>query len=662
MPNPPRAPVAPLPLLALLIAVRVATAEVPPSKWLPVAGADLTLHDSAIEPGVDAEILFTKTWVEDSYSSYLNSSRDHYVRLKVYTAGGAQKYSKIDIDYPLREALVTDVRARVVKPDGSTVEADRKKIVDATVVKLHRAGIKRRSIPLPGVTSGCVIEYRYHEDLFDDNAWVQAYDFQFKMPARRVEYYLKPLEVPEVFPREMTFHTTARTADTRRDGYYQVVAVDQRPYVEEPDSPPEYQIRGWMLHYYTTEELKTPEAFWRDYARKEGRRADAVTRPNKNVKDLAASICAGAAGDEAKVHALSDWIRLNFRILGSTSRDSLRAAGIDANSDARQALKQRAGSAEDAEMAFISLARAAGPQARLLRVPERSELFFDPNMMDGAFVRSFDAGIRLDGRWRGFDVAARYLPWDMLLWSEEMQPAVFCDPDSGGFITLDVAAPERSTITGSGAFALAEDGTLDGTVHSTFAGHANEEYRRLFEDVAGTRVDSVFVDALGWNTPAIRISNVTLGRATREWDPLGIDYHVVIPEHAAVTGKRMVLQPSAMYAHQPARFTAGTRRAAVCFHHAWVELDTLRIRLPQGWRVEAMDSPIPVRAEGVADYRASILKSDDGRELIFVRLLVVGKDGSIFFPVGSYPDVKKLFDLIHDRDQATVTLVREEPK
>jgi hypothetical protein len=317
-----------------------------------------------------------------------------------------------------------------------------------------------------------------------------------------------------------------------------------------------------------------------------------------------------------------------------------------------------AGGLEDVELAFVALLRGAGLDARLLRVPERSWMFFDVNMMDESFVRSLDVAVLLHGRWRGFDVAAPYLPWDMLVADEESQPAVFCDPDSGGFITLDSSEPERSASRHTATLTLMPDGTLDGDVHATFSGHANEDLRAALEDAHGDDADTAFVDALGWDRHSVQISRVRVDRGARDWDPLQVDYHVVMPEHATVTSKRILLQPAAMHAHEPARFTAGKRRWPVYFKHSWAESDTIRIRLPAGWRVEELDQPQPVEAKGVAAYRASILQSDDGAQLLYLRALVAGEDGTTLFPADSYPALKRLFDLIHDGDQATVTLVR----
>jgi len=647
---------------ALAVAAGAASAEPRPDRWQPVTPEELALHDSVIEPGTDVEALFVKVWTDDSYTSYLESARDYYLRLKIYTDAGAQKYSTIDIDYPLHGVRLSDVRARVVQPDGSTAELGKKAVTERVAMKVGREGVRRASFALPGVRAGSVIEYRYRLTWSDDQAWILVCDFQFEYPARLVTYHLNPIEMPGLYTRQLAFHTVAHNSDGRVDGYYESTALDLRAYRAEPDSPPEYQVRGWVVFYYTTEALESPDVYWRKYARSEWEWVDPFTRPDGAVSQLATNVCVGVTGDLERVHALSDWMRDNFRVAGSASPESLRAAGLSKNGDARAALRQRGGTAFDAVLALVALARGAGLEARLARVPERSELFFDQNMMSDRFLRSYDAAIRVGGTWTCFDACGRYLPWDMLNWAEEAQPALLCDRDSSRFVSTAMAEPERSRMVRRGELTLHDDGTLEGDIATTYSGHLNGAYRALFEDIPGSAVDSTYVNELGWNVGGVEVSDVALDRGAHDWDPLVVRCHLRLREHATVAGKRMILEPANVHAHVSTRFTSGTRRSPVYFRYAWTELDSVGIRLPEGWSVEAVDSPEPVRADSVAEYRAQNLVSDDRRSIVHLRWLVIGEQGSTYFPTQSYAGVKKLFDMIHERDRATITLVRTEGK
>jgi hypothetical protein len=648
------------PLLLVLFAAAPARAEKYPDKWLPVTEAERLATDSAIDPGVAAEAIWVKAWVTDAFSNTWTSHRDYYVRMKIFTEAGAQQYSKVDIDYPLKDVSVDNIQARVVQPDGSIVELDKKAVITETRARHAGNGVLRKSFPLRGVHPGSVIEYRYRRSAMDDEAWWQAYDFQFDFPARLVAYYVDPIRADGISTRQMTFHSSATTERDRDDiRYFNVVATNQHAYAEEPDSPPEYQVRGWMLTYYTTEALREPDVFWKDYGKEQWEWVDKYTAPDREVTELAKLVCSGVTGDLPRVQAMSEWIRANVRLLQSSAPESLKAAGVRRNDNARDVLRQRTGTGLEVDLALVALARGAGMEARLFKVPSRERIFFDEKMMSGGFLGSFDAGIRVDGRWRVFDVASRQLPWDMLPWAEEGQRALLCDRDSSRFVETDMPEPDRSETLVSGTLVLDEDGNLEGDLVTTYTGHANSETRGLFEDVRGSQVDSVFVDALGWNGHGIDVSHVQLDRGAHAWDPLAVHCHVRIKEHATATAKRVILEPSAMRAHVPARFTAGTRRTPVYFEHGWMERDSLRIRYPAAWKVEAVDSPTPVHSEGVSDYRSSTLVGEENHELLYLRTFALGYGGSIYFRISAYPAVKDLFDLVHQKDQSTVTFLRD---
>jgi hypothetical protein len=78
--------------------------------------------------------------------------------------------------------------------------------------------------------------------------------------------------------------------------------------------------------------------------------------------------------------------------------------------------------------------------------------------------------------------------------------------------------------------------------------------------------------------------------------------------------------------------------------------------------VESAESGQPLTAESVSDYAAGVMVSDDETQVLYVRRFRMGIDGSIYFPVDSYPAVKQLFDAVQKRDRIALTLTRADAK
>ncbi len=633
----------------------------PSEEWDPVAPEDLALATSKIEPGAGAEAIFWRMWVQDEFAGGdVKQSRDSYVRIKVFTEQAAQQYSKLDIDYPMHGVVVRDISARTIKPDGSIVALDRRGIVEETVVKRRGQGIRRKSFAMPAVGPGCIVEYRYRE--VRSGVAADVFDLQRDIPIQKLSYFVKPLSLLGWSLRQMRFHTAAVSSNTPVDGWYETSVVGQRAYTPEPFGPPEYQQRGWLLQYYTDERLGSPERFWSDFAHTEADWFDGYVKPDKKAIALAEQVTSGATTDEERVRMLAEWLQRAFLICRADDPDSLRAAGLVRNTSLSQTLRQRGGTYFDADMAFAGLVRALGMQARLVRVASSLNWFFDKNMMDGAFLPSYQVGVRLGGSWRTFDPATRYLAWDMLPWDEEGQLALLCDADSARFVETQVANPERSQVTREGTLTVGEDGTVEGDLTLSFSGHLNEDYRRLLEGVPEADRDTTLLHELDWQEAGVHVSNIELRRGADERQPLVVQCHVRLPEFATVTGKRIILEPSILHAHAQAPFTASVRHTPVCFNYAWSERDSLLLNVPEGWTVAAVDALGPVNAPGVAGYDCQSLVSDDRRRILYLRSLHIGDCGSTYFPAKSYPEVKRLFDWIQERDHATVTLTRVEAK
>ena len=130
--------------------------------WRPVTPAELAMKTPLVDPGADAEAIFWEVRLDDKKRTKL--SYDHYVRIKIFTERGREKFSKFDIPF-YKGRKVEDVAARVIKPDGSIVELQLSDIFEREIVKAGKIKIKAKSFAVPNIEPGVIIEYRYKEIL-----------------------------------------------------------------------------------------------------------------------------------------------------------------------------------------------------------------------------------------------------------------------------------------------------------------------------------------------------------------------------------------------------------------------------------------------------------------------------------------------------------------
>src|SRR5688500_3468454 len=84
--------------------------------WREITPAELQMKTAKVEADADAEAIFWEIRIDDSSSDEL--SMKHYVRVKIFTERGREKYSKFDIPF-VKGIKIKDIAARIIKPDGS---------------------------------------------------------------------------------------------------------------------------------------------------------------------------------------------------------------------------------------------------------------------------------------------------------------------------------------------------------------------------------------------------------------------------------------------------------------------------------------------------------------------------------------------------------------
>lgn len=611
-----------------------------------------------MEPGAHAEYLLYEEFLQDGMQA---SARDVHVRIKVFDGAGAQRCAMFHVDYPQQYGKITELKGRTILPDGRSLPLDSHAIQDQPIVARGKDVMRRRSFAMPSVTAGAIVEYRYRLELTDHWSNRAKLIFRLDLPAQRIAYYFKPLEYPGVRPRTIEFRSPARRSERPIDGWYEFLALRQPAWFEEPDSPPALQVTGWVMLYYTygDQNRRVTASYWDDIAESHARKFAPSILPDEDARALADSITKRATTAEERVRRLTAWMRSDFHVVESTSRDTLEFYGLLETDNGRVALKQRGGTPEAAQLAFATLAKACSLKVREVRVGNSSEFYFHPNMQDEAFLPNRRVAVRLDAGWYVVDAGAQFLAPDMLDHLEESQIGLLCGLDSAGFVTLPVASPNRSQVRRTADLELLPDGTVRGEITFAVTGHLNDQYRRRYEGVTGAALDTLLRREVNWQADGMLLSDIRIDRGRRGEGEMRIHARAEWPGVATVTSKRVILQPALLEARRPPRFTSSERRLPVTFPFAWTESDSIRIRIPEGWKAEALQAPAPVTSPGLADYSISEHLEDDGRTLVTRRSLVVGYEGNLGIPLENYPDLKKLFERIAEHDRLAVSLVKQ---
>jgi len=633
--------------------------------WLPVTDAEMRLKAPVVDQKAGIEAIFWRVHVLDDFSSGEGVRiKVHYVRVKVFNQEGKDKAATMEISIGVQSSIA-DVYGRTVRPDGTIVDLSKDAIHETVKVSIGGIKHKVKTLAMPGVEVGSIVEYRWREY---DQGGVDRYlrlQFDNDFPVERAEYFVRPLPADKTTEQMHIWPFNCKTTPLKQeiDGFDSMVVQNVPAWREEPMMLGEPNVRPWVLVYYPEPgDRRDPDKYWDSVGKKAYREMKASLKTNGELKEAASKAIGDAKDDDTKVVRLIGWIQANLRDLyGHDVSEEERAKIIKRyiKGPPRTSVdvyKSGIGDSDELNTLFAALASEVGLDARPVLVADREDMLFNKTLAEKYFLRNVDMAVMIGGKWKIYDVSMRLTPPGMLSWREEGVSALIADPKSPQFITVPISAPDDSLSSRKGRLVLSEDGTLEGDVEENWTGHAAEQRRR---DMQGESADRQQEDAkerlLKWY-PQAEISALQLQNADKADQPLKLSYHIRIAGYATRTGKRILFQPLFFERGHEPLFSAADRQFDVVFPYPWHEKDAVGITLPAGFVLEKAENPGNMDFGPPGDYEIA-MTTHAGR-LLCQRDLTFGKGQMIHIPRDLYPRLKQVFDEVHRRDEVTLSLIQ----
>lgn len=637
--------------------------------WLPVDPAYLTMKTPVVEADADAEALFWEVRVADEVEGGTpRTVLRHYVRIKIFTERGRESQSRVDILAPKvqgRETKIKDIAGRTIKPDGTIVELKKDDIFERTIVKASGFKVKAKSFVMPSVEPGAIIEYRWREIRGDTISFYDRLELARDIPVQLVKYYIKPLSLPD-FPygmRAQPFNANTPPFQKEKNGFYSTQLTNVPAFREEPRMIPEYAVRPWILVYYADDKKRTPQQMWKEYAKELYDEHKSQMKVNDDVKRAAAEAIAGATTDDEKLDRIFTYVRSKVKNVhdAASGFTSEQIEKMKDNKSPADTLKRGVGNWHDIDMLFAALATAAGFEARVAKVANRSDIFFDPAFADTYFMRigSENIAVRVGDRWRFYDPGSTYITQGMLPWQEEGQSALIADPKEPLFVTTPVSGPDKSLERRTGKFRLSEDGTLEGEVRIEYTGHLSADMKVRNEDDSPAEREETIREKFKSRLGSIELSDIKVENATDPDKPFAYSFRIKVPGYAQRTGKRLFFQPAFFQRNVAPLFPTSQRRHDLYFYYPWGEEDTVEFTLPEGFALDNAEAPAEFASGTMSRYAPKVQFTKDGRTLIYTRKFHFDPrngEALVVFPSASYHQVKRYFDEVHKQDNHSLAL------
>jgi Domain of Unknown Function with PDB structure (DUF3857)/Transglutaminase-like superfamily len=637
--------------ILLFFSVQIAVAQV---QWRPITQAELDMKTPKVEPDADAEAIFWEVRLDDKKDSKM--FYNHYVRVKIFTERGRERFSKFDIPF-IKGKKVEEVAARVIKPDGTITELQPSDIFEREIFKAGKISVKAKSFAVPNIEPGVIVEYQYKETIKNDSASGEILSFQRDIPMQKVVYSVRPY-------KGSTLNFSYKNMPEMRfllnnDGFYVGTRENVPAFKEEPQMPPDSEVRQTVsLSYDSFSSFR-----WSFFGNPVGIGFDEIIKPNKEIEQKARELTANAENDEEKLKNLFNFVRSQIKnITFDKSLTDVQREDFKKNKKASDTLKRGIGDAADVDILFASLAKSIGFDVNMMFSGDRSENFFNPERNSGMrFIHRSGIAVRQGNLWKPYNPGTPFMPFGMVDWYEENVYTMIAGGGGYSWIRLPMTDYTKNISKRTGKFKLLEDGTLEGTIKVEHYGQqATLRRRDLFEKSPNEREESV---KKGWKDiiSAAEISAISIENFDDSSKPYSYSFTVRVPNYAQKTGKRLFLQPEFFEYGTNPLFSSATRKYGIYFEFPWSQSDNIEIELPKNFELDNADVPAAIAdPEKIGSSQINMAIDKKTNTLKYKREFHFGGGGNIIFPVEAYQPIKKMFDAFHTADMHTISLKQKQ--
>jgi len=632
---------------ALLGALPATAADFPP-----ITDEEKALTSVPGEPNAPAVVLFKKgEFLMAGYGmtrGNLASVLHVQVRLKILTEEGRSN-GEISISHSGEERLRA-FQGRTVLPDGRILPVPS----DAKFVRKTSRSHKTytTAVAFPAVQVGAILDYRY-DLVFDSPYYLEPWYFSDDVPVRYSEVIFRTmLELKaQAWSRAPQRVKIQKESDHNSNGYTTRAWAENIPSVpDDPYGPPFTDLAAQMLllptAYVDAYEHESLFESWPKVSELIGQAYDKARRRDGGVEKTARAQ-AGSGSPAEQARALYRYVR------DQIENNGYYGIGLDPDRGLAKVLADRSGSKAEKALLLQAMLKTVRIDSRLVWAGNRDRGAIDPALPNPNWFDTVLVRLELDGQKVYLDPSDDSLAFGHLRPGYEGTPALLPDPKQPEGVVLPQTPYDRNLQRAELDLALDAQGRLAGKGTLRLAGHRGWERIHWQDDE--TKTVQAWKEWLEKRFPDCRIADVkavestddetvtlTWSLAQREEEALG-DEAAVVPSAPLGPLAQLFVQP------------ASSRRTGASFDFPYRDEVELKLRWPEGWKVDSLPQEKNV-ATKVAALATSIETDAAGRTLIYKRRLDITQR-----QLGTsqeYDAVRGLFAEVEKNDAQRVVLAK----
>lgn len=619
-------------------------------EWLPISQEELKMTSVAEAPGAPAIYLYRQVDRDDSGQA---PHEYNYARIKILTEEG-RKNADVEIPFFKENENIHSIRARTIRPDG-TIANFEGKAFDKTIVKAKGVKILAKTLTLPDVQVGSIIEYHFMDDLTEGYVFNSHWILSEELFTKRGKFSLKPSKdfaLRWSWPAGLPAGTAAPKEE---GGFIRLEAQNIPAFQIEDYMPPQNELKYRVDFAYSEENAeKDADKFWKKVGKGWNDRLESFTGKRKAMEQAVAEIVGANDAPEVKLEKIYARVQ-KFRNTSweteKTEQEHKREKQKDIN-NVEDLWKRGYGNGRQINWLFLALARAAGFEANSVYISARSEYFFNPQMMNVFQLNGDVVVVKLNGKDVYCDPATAFAPFGLLSWPETGVKGLRLDKDGGSWVMTTLPPSSESRIERKADLKLMTDtGSLEGKLTINFSGlealwrrieerNEDEVNRKKFLEDQVKEYIPVGIEVELANKP-------DWGSSTKS---LIAEFDLKVPGWVSGAGKRALVPVGLFGAPEKHAFEHANRVHPIYFSYPSEKLDDVTIDLPVGWQVNSIP-PVQTLDAKAAVYNLKV-ENNQGKLRVTRRLNM----DLLMVELKSYPTLRNFFQVVRTGDEQQVVL------
>lgn len=400
------------------------------------------------------------------------------------------------------------------------------------------------------------------------------------------------------------------------------------------------------------------QALGQRYANLEAHRAD----PSPEISAKTQALIAGAPDFYTRLERITDYIQRNIRYFVVE-----RGIGGWQSHPAAEIFQHHYGDCKDKTTLLISMLQAADIRAYYVPVDHRRHVI-DPEMPSfygDHMITAIEMPAGLNDPRLKAVVAARngkrYLIFDP---TDERTPVGnLPSNEQGGFgilalgadsqiVELPVLDPDANGTDRRGAFVLAADGTLTGSVDSRHSGPEGADFRMFLKYTDENERRKQLERAVATSLPGVSLDDIQLVQPAKLDQPLEFHYKLTAHDYAHAAGTLLLVRPRVV-GSDALPFNDKPRTVPIDLIATGHWHDSYNITLPAGYAVDEMPDAVTLDTD-FASYHSQFTAKDN--ILHYERDFSVKK---VELPAAQQPEFRHMESVILSDERATVVLKKK---